>query len=214
MRLFPMFASLLALTVPTATFACSVVPGYRVPTTLELAERADTILIGTVTGEDKTADRPLNSIRIRPTLLLKGAELPAEVSLHGYLATPGMQAPTRSDPAELRRPNPDALTGGCTRYVFAKGMKLLLFFERKDGELRFAGYPFARVSEDVASDDSLWVKTVRTYVEIAALPEAERRAALIARRDALRARTDDADAEAIAADLDRELAGERTPPRD
>lgn len=191
-------------------FACSVRSSYRVPTSLELAERADTIFVGTVVGERKDADGSGGVVLVRPTLLLKGSELPQHVELGGWLARP-QEMMTRSDPRELRRPNPDALRGGCTRYVFAKDMKLLLFFERKAGQLVFAGYPFARVSEDVPSDDSRWVKAVRTYVAIAALPESERKSAMIARRDALRAQPEDADAVAIADDMDRELAAEPTP---
>lgn len=205
------FCLALAATFLTAApaFACSVRSSYRVPTSLELAERADTIFVGTVVGERRDADGSGGMVLVRPTLLLKGSELPQQVELWGWLAQP-QERMTRSDPRELRRPNPDALRGGCTRYVFAKDMKLLLFFERKAGKLVFAGYPFARVSEDVPSDDARWVKAVRTYVGIAALPESERKSALIAKRDALRAQPGDADAAAIADDIDRELATERT----
>jgi hypothetical protein len=206
------FCLALAATLLTAApaFACSVRSSYRIPTSLELAERADTIFVGTVIGERKDADGSRGVVLVRPTLLLKGSALPQQVELGGWLAQPG-EMMARSDPRELRRANPDAQRGGCTRYVFARDMKLLLFFERHAGKLVFAGYPFARVSEDVPSDDSLWVKAVRTYVPIAALPESERKAALIARRDALRARTEDVDAAAIADDIDRELAAERAP---
>jgi hypothetical protein len=209
------FCLALAATFLTAApaFACSVVPSYRVPTSLELAERADTILVGTVVGERRGADGSEDVVFIRPSLLLKGGELPKRVELWGRLAQAG-ELMTRSDPREIRRPNPDTQRGGCVRYVFAKGMKLLLFFEREAGKLVFAGYPFARVSEDVPSDDSLWVKAVRTYVAIAALPESERKSGMIARRDALRAQSGDADAAAIADDIDRELAAERKPPSD
>ncbi|ATY33784.1 hypothetical protein CVN68_18980 [Sphingomonas psychrotolerans] len=187
--------------------------GYRVPTSLTLADRADTIFVGTVMGERREADGSGGVVLVRPTLLLKGSALPQQVALGGWLAK-AREMITRSDPRELRQPNSDALGGGCTRYVFAKDMKLLLFFERKAGKLVFAGYPFARVSEDVPSDDSRWVKAVRTYVAIAALPGSERKSALIARRDALRAQPGDTDAAAIADDIDRELAAQRTPPFD
>jgi hypothetical protein len=212
MRALCLAFAALCSTAPSA-IACSVVQGYRVPTSLELAKRADTIVVGTVIGERKVGNGLAGAVLVRPTLLLKGSELPQQVELRGWLAKAG-EMMTRSDPGELRQPNPDALRGGCTRFVFAQDMKLLLFFERKEGELVFAGYPFARVSEDVPSDDSRWVKAVRTYTAIAALPKSKRRAALIAKRDALRARADDADAAAIADDIDHELAAERTPARD
>lgn len=209
--LLPLACLLAAATAPVAQ-ACSPVPGYRVPTTLELAERADTILIGTVTGEDRR-DQSFPHIRVTPTLLLKGPELPGEVAVMGMLQTRELRA-RRSDPSELRAPNPDALRGACTRFLYREGARLLLFFERENGQLRFAGYPFARVSEDVGSDNALWVKAVRLYIEVAALPESERRPALVARRAVLRARADDVEAQALADDIDRELAQQRTPPRD
>ncbi|QAY79274.1 hypothetical protein [Sphingosinicella sp. BN140058] len=183
------------------------------PTSLELVERADTILVGTVIGERTEGEGQAGLVLVRPTMLLKGSELPQQVELWGWLAKSG-EFLTRSDPNELRQPNPDALRGGCTRYVFERDMKLLLFFEQKAGKLVFAGYPFARVSEDVPSDDSRWVRAVRAYTAVAALPKGERRAAMIAKRDALRARRDDRDAAAIADDIDHELAATRLPLRD
>lgn len=192
--------------------ACSVIPGYRAPSGLELAERADTILVGTVEGGAKTRDGGLPGsagVRVRPTLLLKGPALPARVVIDGYLEGPRTGAPARSDPRELRRANPDSFSGACVRYLFARGMKLVLFFDREDGKLRFARRPFARVAEDVRSDKALWVKAVRLYAEVAALPEAEREAGLIARRDALRARRGDKDAMLLADDIDVELERRR-----
>ena len=196
--------------------ACSVVPGYKVPTGLELAEAADAIVLGVVEGSVSQGDGPWDSeIAVRPTHLIKGAALPERVSLRGYLAESAGYRPTRSDPRELHAPNPDALSGGCNRYVFEKDMTLLLFLKRdQNGVLAPAMPPFARAAEDVASPDAPWVKTVRLYAEIAALPKKERRAALIARRDSLRASTDDPDAALIAAEIDRQLKNKRIPPFD
>jgi hypothetical protein len=66
----------------------------------------------------------------------------------------------------------------------------------------------------VPSADARWVKAVRLYVEIATLPKNARRTALIAKRDALRTQTGDADALAIADDIDRHLKDKRIPPFD
>lgn len=206
------FAFALAAT-PAIASACSVVPGYRVPTSLELAERAEVIILGTVDRALPGADAFETHVAVTPTTLIKGPGLPDEVRLWGHLASDGMK-PTHSDPRELHDPNPDALAGACTRYVFDKGMTLLLFLERHDGELRPARYAFARIAEDVPTPEARWVKAVRLYAEVSALPEAERVAALRDRQKRLRAQTGDADAQAIAADIDRQLAGDRPPPRD
>jgi len=206
-------ASLPLVAAPAA--ACSVGPGYRVPTNLELAARADLILLGTAEEEVPAAgDAHIGEVVVRPTLLLKGDALPAELRIHGYLSDdPRLVAP--SNPRELYAPNPGALMGGCTRYIFRRGMLLLLFLERDgEGRLRLAPHPFARSAEDVPSPEAPWVRAVRLYVEIAALPEAERRAALAVRRDALRAASGDADAALLAEDIDRQIRRRRIPPYD
>lgn len=213
----PLLAPALALAAALAASpagACSVVSTYRVPTNLELAERADTIVLGTVERQEGEGGAFDTAVVVRPTLLLKGAELPAEVRLRGYLAKDVGRQATRSDPSELHRVNPDALSGGCNRYVFEPGMQLVLFLKRDaKGELRPTLPPFARAAEDVPGPDSPWVKAVRLYAEIAALPAGQRRAALAARRAALRASADP-DSALLAADIGRQLADKRLPPFD
>jgi hypothetical protein len=198
-------ASMLAFAQPVA--ACSMPGSYRPPSNLQLVESADTIVLGVVEGgPDRLGDTFASNVIVRPTLLLKGDALPAEVRLGGMVRTDPRIVMTRSDPRELSAPNRDALRGGCSRYVFERGMMLLLFLGRgSDGQLHLARHSFSRNAEDVPSPDSLWVRATRLYLEIAALPAAERRAALIARRDALRADGTDPDAALLAADIDRQL---------
>jgi hypothetical protein len=211
-------AALLLAAAPPAA-ACSVVDSYRVPTNLELTAQADMILLGTIErGEGEPDQSPFSrEIVVRPTLLLKGAALPAEVRINGYLSDDPRDV-VASDPRDLLHPNPGAMFGGCVRYIFRRGMQVVLFLHRDmrngEGRLRLAGSPFARSAEDVPSPDAPWVKAVRIYAEIAALPEGQRRAALVAHRDALRARTGDADAALLAEDIDRQLNRRRGPSRD
>ncbi len=200
---------------PTPAAACSVRGDYRAPTGLELSVRADLILLGIVEGEaDPENAFPIGDVLVRPTLLLKGDALPAEVRIRGYLSEdPRLAAP--SDPRDLLNPHPGTLRGACTRYTFRRGMLLLLFLERDvEGRFNLAPYPFARSAEDVPSPDAPWVRAVRLYVEVAALPEAEREAALIVRRDALRAENGDPDAALIAKDIDRLLLVRQLQPSD
>lgn len=220
MRALRLAVAALALTglAPAApAIACSVVSSYRVPTNLELAERADLILLGTAESDVPSADKyDMGQILVRPVELLKGESLPAELRIDGYLSDDPRRV-AASNPRDLFNPNPGALMGACIRYIFRRGMLLLLFLERDDeGELRLASYPFARSAEDVPSPDAPWVKAVRLYVEIAALPSAERRAALAARRDALRAAAaaGDPDSALLADDIDRQLRRRRIPPYD
>lgn len=204
--------ALALLLVEAPAGACSMAPGYRVPTSLELAERADTILLGTVESEIPAPERGLGQVVMRPTLLLKGSALPAVVKIPGYISNGGARA-VASDPLDLKNPNPGALTGGCTRYVFDRNMILLLFLERRDGALILAPYSFARSAEDVPSADSLWVRAVRFYVEVAALPAAQRKRALVDRRDSLRASADP-ESMLLAEDIDRQIKRKRIPPYD
>ncbi|PHR16936.1 MAG: hypothetical protein COA41_14310 [Sphingopyxis sp.] len=213
-----MAAALLATVTVAASpgHACSVVPSYKVPTNLELAEAADVIVIAEVTGERAGADEYDNRVVARPTVLLKGATLPPAVELAGAWLEKGaqMQA-TVSSPQELRAPNPDALIGGCVRYVFAPGMKLVLFLERDDsGALVPFRSAFSRDAEDVAGEDALWVKAVKEYAAISLLPAEQRKAQLRKRIVALQTETDDPDSLAIAADMQVELEGRRRPAYD
>jgi hypothetical protein len=188
----------------TAADACSVARDYRPPTGLELAARADTILLATVHGETPGEDDS-RAVLATPGPVLKGRAPPGPIVLPGAMLDDPRWPSTRSDPRELRRPNPDTQTGGCVRYTFAKGMQLLLFLARDDrGNLRPVRHPFSRDAEDVTRDDALWVKAMREYAAISGLPPARRRSAL-ARRARELDRQDDADARAIAADLRREL---------
>ena len=213
--LFMLSFAVMELTPSAPASACSVIPSYRVPTNLELAERADLILLGTADSEAPAAnDHDIGEVIIHPIELLKGDSLPSEVRVRGYLSDdPRLVA--ASNPRDLFNPNPGALIGGCTRYIFQRGMLLLLFLERDDhGRVQLASYPFARSAEDVPSSEAPWPKAVRLYVEIAALPASERRSALIARRDALRFAAGDPDSALLADDIDRQLRRRRIPPRD
>ena len=188
-------------------------PGYRVPTNLELAAKAETIVLATVTGERRAEEQFDGAVLTQPTALLKGTVLPKQVELRGaYLAederTYGL-AP--SEPRELRAPNPGAMIGGCVRYVFAPGTQLVLFLVRDDkGALVPFRSSFSRDAEDVAGPDALWVKAVREYAFVGSSSKREWRDLLRVRIAWLRT-AGDPDSLAIAADMEIELRGKRLP---
>lgn len=199
-------AALLAASAPA--LACSVTPGYRVPNSFQLAEAADLIVVARVEGQRAGTRSHESKVVLKPVGVLKGVPPVRPLTLDGLLertrvAGTVLPRATRSDPAELAEPNPDALMGGCTRYIFARGMTLVLFYKRGSRTLDFMSYPFARVSEDVPSTSSRWVQAVREYVAIAKLPRAARREAM-RRRAGLLARGT-GDQRAIAADMRRLL---------
>ena len=213
MRSLLPLAGLALLAAPLPAAACSVAPGYRVPTNVELVERADLILLGTVTDGDFEPDStPQQMIAVEPVAALKGTMPNAPIALPATIAA---DAEIRlSNPYELKDAHPQSLAGACVRYVFPRGSRVLFFLDRQDGAWHPAGGPFSRWAEDVLTDEAPWLTATRLYLEVQALPEPDRKAALAAKRDTLRARTDDPVAQLLADDIDRQLAGPNKPLRE
>ncbi|KTE17309.1 hypothetical protein [Sphingopyxis sp. H115] len=210
-RLFAIIG-LTLLAAPLPALGCSVAPGYRVPTNLELVESADLILLGTVTAGDPAPESSREpTIAVEPVEALKGVMPPGPIALDGVIATGAETLP--SNPYELEEAHPQSFAGACIRYLFPRGSRVLFFLDRQDGGWRAAGGPFSRWAEDVLTDDAPWLRLVRFYVDIAELPEAERAAALAGRREELAALGDDPVAQLVAADIDRQLAGPNPPLR-
>lgn len=214
MHRLPLALSLF-LASPVA-LACSVAPGYRVPSTLELVEEADAIVIAEPFAP-REIDEDDPQILFAAIFQLKsdrsddyGRRIAAWVP---GIAADGQTSVVPSDPRELVRAHPDAYSGGCIRYIFDPESRVLLFLKREGESYRALSYPFARTAEDAPGFNGLWAKTVREYVAIAALPPALRRARMERRRDLLR-RLGDADSRAIADDFERELNAPRKPLRE
>ena len=202
-------AGLLAVAMAPAGQACSIGRSYKAPTNLELAEQGEVIVIAEVSGQRAGEDAYENTVIARPTVLLKGEALPPSVDLPDSWLEEGTEMlATVSSPRELRSPNPDTLIGGCVRYLFAKGMQLVLFLHRDEsGALTPFRSAFSRDAEDVENEDGLWVKAVREYAAISLLPQAQRQAQLQKRMLELQAQADDPDSLAIAEDMRIELEG-------
>jgi hypothetical protein len=215
MRSLSLLAAVVFLAAPLPALACSVASGYRIPTNMELTESADMILLATVTGGttmDEATDPDTMRIDIRPVAVLKGDPAAAPTTLPIALATDRFAL--LSNPYDLENAHPLSQIGGCIRYMVPKGSRLLFFLDRHDGLWGPAGGPFSRWAEDVLTDDAPWLAATRLYLDVAALPEADRKPALIARRDALRAKGDDPLAALLADDIDRQLAGPNAPLRE
>jgi hypothetical protein len=198
--------------------ACSMAPGYKVPTNLELVAAGETIVIAVIESDQKSADAQLGSLIARPMTLLKGSVLPEAVVIEDAILAEDARTAhmvVASEPRELRAANPGALIGACVRYIFTKGMKVVLFLKRDQaGGLVPYRSAFSRDAEDVADENALWVKAIREYVPISLAPPAARKALLCARMTALRAEASDPDAQAIADDMAVEIRRKRLPPFD
>ena len=209
-------ASLLALALaaaPAAALACTPAPGYRVPTNLELAGHAETIVLARVVGASEGA------LTIRPLAAIKG-ELPqGDIALTGMGLAEGARA-VRSDPLEFERAHPDAFAGACIRTAFPLGTTALFFLRvGHEGMWAPAGTAFSRWAEDVADEQAPWVQLARLYTVAAGLPEEDRVPFLQDEREALLVRATQADgtgalARLMADDIARQIAGPAAPPPD
>jgi len=210
MRPLPLLAAAALLAAPLPALACSPASGYRVPTNFELVERAELILLGTVTDGDFEPDStPEQMIAVEPVEALKGPMPNRPIALPAMIATDADIL--LSNPYELRDAHPQSLAGACIRYVFPRGSRVLFFLDRQDGAWHAAGGPFSRWAEDVLTDDAPWLQAVRFYIDVARLPEEDHAAALAARRSELGALGDDPVAQLLAADISRQLTGPNSP---
>lgn len=173
MRSGVMIVAGLALSLTaSAALACSVTSEFVLKTNYEMAETADAIVVAVAEREIPGTDEEPGSVVFRIESALKG-EPPAEVTM-GW-ARFGEIEP--SDPDSISGAHPQAFHGGCSRDTYERGRKYVLFLELGDGE----GYEpmgwyarkfvFGRDSEDYAGPDSLWARTLRTYVAIQRNPD-------------------------------------------
>ncbi len=197
--------------------ACSVAPGYKVPTAIELAASSEAIILARVgKALPEKDDDFMGSLEVVPETLIAGSALPETLIMPGYVVVDGRIGENRvpvtpSDPDELAQANPDAFAGACNRYAFDEGMLLLLFLERgDDGKLRVMSNAFARTMEDVADEHAPWVRAVRFYASVARDPKDIRQRKMLTERDRLIATGDLVDA-LLAKDIARLLSGKRTP---
>lgn len=190
--------------------ACSVVSGYRVPTNLELVDKAPLILRARVVGEVEGEDAWDRKLVVEPVEALKGTMPEGRLEISGNSLVPDDDERgfgLLSNPYELADAHPLSYIGGCTRYMFPRGTIALFFLEWRDGAWRGAGDPFSRWAEDVIEDDAPWIRLVRFYVRVAAAPADARAAMLEAERNRLAALADDPVATLMAKEIERQLAG-------
>lgn len=145
-----------------ASLACSLVGHYVVPSNFELVDMADAIVVAKALSEAE-GDSPFDSIvTFKVEAVLKG-QPPETLDDRGSI----LGDPMPSDPHALDGANPEAYHGPCTRMTFAQGKSYVIFLANTENYgWRPMAYPFARVNEDYFGPDSLWVRTIRTYVEV------------------------------------------------
>src|SRR5688500_13435921 len=215
MKHISLLAAAVALAcAPGLAAACSPGPGFRVPTNLELAGHAETIVLARVTGQHQDERGRPTAVVITPIAAIKG-ELPqGDIALAGMSLAEGERA-VPSRPFELERPHPDAYSGACIRTRFALGTTTLFFLRTgHEGMWAPAGTAFSRWAEDVPDAESPWVQLPRLYTVAAGLPADDRAPFLEDEREALLARTGEPIAQLMADDIARQIAGPAPLPPD
>lgn len=168
-----LFGAFVALAA-TPSRACSLDPDYFPPSSFELVQVAQAIVIAS--AEEGYGALPDGGIVFRIESALKGAP-PERVRLDGVHLVERVE---RSDLGNLSAAHPEAYSGSCDRQSFARGGRYLLFLERDSGGVwRQLSFAFARINEDYSGEDNEWMRSVRRYLRLQrTLPPMEQIAAL------------------------------------
>jgi hypothetical protein len=215
MRLIPPILALAVAAVPGTALACTVPAGYTAPTNWQLANDANTILLGEVVGGGvgSPADPAASTITVHPIVALKGLLPGADFKIAGVSLADGTDAAAGppDDALAFAAPDPAALGDACIRRVFAPNTQALFFLKRENGQWAPAGGPLSRWAQDVSGLDAPWVELASVYAHASMVPGEDGRQLLEQRHEALVSRPDDPQAAAMAADLERSLAGPPAP---
>ncbi|USU07922.1 hypothetical protein NF700_12630 [Sphingomonadaceae bacterium OTU29MARTA1] len=185
--------------------ACSLPSNYQIPTTLELVERADTVVIAQVMDGGRSSAPKFRAVKLVSIASLKGQMPTRGIAIaDGFLSNEQFRS-TPSDQRNIVDANPDAFDGGCRRFVFDEGTLLVVFLRRRNGRYSVDAPALSRALEDISDPQALWVKAVRMYIEISALPKSRQRKEMSRRRSILAGEIKDADAQMLALDLGRAL---------
>lgn len=168
-RLLAATAALMMALIAGRAAACSVTGDYVRPSNFELVAMADAIVVATAEGPAtaKVDDHTPTGVRFKVTATLKGQSPGTVVS---NFASIGMTTP--SDPNDLSAANGEAYAGPCNRMTYAQGGAYVLFLAKDEaGALRTIGIPFSRVNEDYTGENSLWIRTIRLYLDVQRDPD-------------------------------------------
>jgi hypothetical protein len=164
LRILQVAAALCLLMMPWAQAqGCSLVEDYVGPSNFELVQISDAIVVATALAKRRDREEDESFIRFDVGEKVKGVA-PPRVETEG-----GFGHPRPSDQNDIASSHPEGQKGPCNRMTFRRGGHYLLFLEKdEDGRLRELDYPFSRINEDYAGEDTVWMRTVRRYLRIQA----------------------------------------------
>lgn len=194
------------LIVPATGLACSPEPGYRVPTNIELLQKADLVVLarvasGPMTFEPASFDEP--QVILKLFKVLKGAA-PTRLRVKGILSDRD-DRPYPPNPTGLNDVHPSALEGACIRQRYARGAMVLAMFRRTARGYEQLGDPFARSVEDVEGQSALWPRAADLYLRVLRIPGSAKRRAIFQQQQLTLAASKSRYARAVAADIGQYL---------
>lgn len=146
----------------TPAIACSLVPGTVRPSNFELVQDADAIVVATPTSERGATGDGFKNVTFRTVRTIKG-----EVAATFEVGRLGLGRARPSDPNQIMFSHPEGHMGPCNRVTLARDKPYVLFLSHdRSGKLEVYGAAFSRVSEDYAGPDSIWMRTIGTYLDL------------------------------------------------
>ena len=202
----------ISLSYATPAFACSVDARYRIPTNVELLQKADLVVLATVvsgvrTPEEAWAANKEPSVVLKPLKVLKGTT-PRQLRVEGILSDRWGRA-QRLTPTRLSEVHPSALEGGCVRGRYSRGGMVVAMFARTAKGYVQLDDPFARSVEDVRGPSDLWPRAATLYLVVLRTHRPASIRAAFQREQQRLAAQGSPDARNIAADIARYLKATR-----
>jgi len=192
--------------------ACSIDAKHRVPTNVELVDKADLVVLAVVQSGPRTYEEGWNGrdfepqVVLSPIKVIKGAS-PRRLHVEGVVSDERGR-PYRRLPTALDDVHPSTLEGSCFRQRYPIGGMVLAMFRRTSSGYEQLFEPFARVVEDVEGPEALWPRAAELYVRLLRTREpAARRTAFL--REQRRLAADGGSNTAIAKDIGRYLHATR-----
>ncbi len=156
-------AALSACIVPVE--ACSLGAGTFLQSNFEMIDASDAIVIGEAVR--KTKGEFGDKIFFEVTAILKGNPDRTVIDQSGRFGKP-----IPSDPNDISSANPEAYMGLCVRGTYRRGDSyVLMLHENEQSIYEVSGDPFSRMNEDDFGPDSLWRKTIESYLAIQKNPD-------------------------------------------
>ena len=161
--------------VSGGAYACRMTNDYDEPTNFDLVHLADAIVVATPQSQKEVGDHDYE-VTFSIDKVIKGDIGPVYVSkkgrdwITGNLEDSGDYV-SFSDPDDLQYTYPGS-AASCIRGSFVQGRQVVLFLSKaSDGDYYRNTYAFARVAEDYFGEESLWMTTIRYYLEVQKEPD-------------------------------------------